>query len=72
MTFEECEMAVLRSSIDSIDKKKGEEMISNPQIIKIITIVEKFLKNKSNPNINLIDVNKDKKNIDIDQIKKLI
>ena len=44
MTFEECEMAVLRSSIDSIDKKKGEEMISNPQIIKIITIVEKFLK----------------------------
>ena len=44
MTFEECEMAVLRSSIDNIDKKKGEEMISNPQIIKIITIVEKFLK----------------------------
>ena len=44
MTFEECEMAVLRSSIDNIDKKKGEEMISNPQIMKIITIVEKFLK----------------------------
>ena len=44
MTFEECEMAVLRSSIDNIDKKKGEEMFRNPQIIKIITIVEKFIK----------------------------
>jgi len=31
-----------------------------------------LLQNKSNPNINLIDVTKDKKNIDIDQIKKLI
>ena len=35
MTFEECEMAVLRSSIDKIDKKKGEEMIGNPQVVKI-------------------------------------
>tara|TARA_S200000501_G_C20803048_1_gene734938 strand:+ start:597 stop:1526 length:930 start_codon:yes stop_codon:yes gene_type:complete len=31
-----------------------------------------LLQNKSNPNINLIDVTKDKKNIDVDQIKKLI
>ena len=31
-----------------------------------------LLQNKSNPNINLIDVTKGKKNIDIDQIKKLI
>ena len=44
MTFEECEMAVLRSSIDKIDKKKGEDMIGNPQVIKIINIVEKFIR----------------------------
>ena len=46
LTFEECEMTVLRSSIDKIDKKKGEEMNSNPEIIKIIDIVEKFIKKK--------------------------
>ena len=44
MTFEECEMAVLRSSIDRLEKKRGEEMISNPEIIKIINIVEIFIK----------------------------
>ena len=44
MTFEEYEMAVLRSSIDKIDKKKGEEMIGNPEIKKIIKIVETFIK----------------------------
>ena len=44
MNFEECEMAVLRSSMDKIDKKKGEKLISNPVIKKIINIVEKFLK----------------------------
>ena len=44
MTFEECEMAVLRSSIDRLEKKRGEEMISNPEIIKIINIVENFIK----------------------------
>jgi len=46
LTFEECEMTVLRSSIDKIDKKKGEKMNSNPEIIKIIDIVEKFIKKK--------------------------
>jgi len=46
LSFEECEMAVLRSSIDHIDKKKGKEMISNPEIVKIINIVEKFITKK--------------------------
>ena len=44
MNFEECEMAVLRSSMDKIDKKKGEQLISNPLVKKIINIVEEFLK----------------------------
>ena len=40
-------VAVLRSTIDKIDK--GEELISNPEINKIIKIVEKFIKkNKLN------------------------
>ena len=46
VNFEECELAILRSAIDSIDKAKGKKKINNPEIKKIIDIVENFLKNK--------------------------
>ena len=46
LNFEECELAILRSAVDKIDKKKGKEMINNPEIEKIIKIVEDFLKKK--------------------------
>ena len=30
VNFEECELAILRSAVDSIDKEAGKKMINNP------------------------------------------
>ena len=46
MNFEECELAILRSAVDSIDKEKGKKKINNPEVKTIIGIVENFLKKK--------------------------
>jgi len=46
MNFEECELAILRSAVDSIDKEKGKKKINNPEVKTIISIVEHFLKKK--------------------------
>jgi hypothetical protein len=43
LSFEECELAILRHSVDKIEKKTGRKMIGNPVIQEIISIVEKFL-----------------------------
>ena len=43
LTFEECELSILRQSVDKIEKKTGRKMIGNPVIKEIISIVEKFL-----------------------------
>ena len=43
MSFEECELAILRNAVDKMDKKSGESKINNPEVIKIIGVVEKFL-----------------------------
>lgn len=42
----ECELQILRSAVDNIERDLGENLINNPEIIKIIGIVEDFLKNK--------------------------
>ena len=44
MSFQECELAILRSAVDTIDKKTGRSKINNPDIKEIIHIVEGFLK----------------------------
>ena len=44
MSFEECELAILRSAVDKMDKKSGKNKIDNPEIKQIIDIVEEFLK----------------------------
>jgi hypothetical protein len=46
MTFEECELAILRQAVDNIDKIEGEELLKNPEIKYIVEIVEEFLINK--------------------------
>ena len=46
MTFEECELAVLRHAVDKIEMKTGKKLIKNPQIKQMIHIVETFLKLK--------------------------
>jgi hypothetical protein len=46
MTFQECEMAILRNAVDEMDIKRGEKTANSPEVIKIIEIVEEFLINK--------------------------
>ena len=44
MSFEECELTVLRSAVDNIGKKTGRIRINDPDIKEIINITEEFLK----------------------------
>lgn len=44
MSFDECELAILRAAVDKIDKKAGKNKINNPEVQDIIEIVESFLK----------------------------
>ena len=41
--FHECELSILRNAVDNMGKKVGKSKINNPEIQKIILIVEKFL-----------------------------
>ena len=36
MSFEECELAILRSAVDKIGKKMGTSKLNNPEIKRII------------------------------------
>lgn len=44
MTFEECELAIVRSSVEYIEQKTKRLKLKDPQVKTIITIVESFLK----------------------------
>ena len=46
MSFEECELAILRKAVDKAEYKEGKKMLNNPEISDIIKIVEDFLKSK--------------------------
>jgi hypothetical protein len=46
MTFEECELTILRSAVDKAEKISSRQRIENPEIKKIIDIVESFLKTR--------------------------
>ena len=43
MTFQECELAILRAAIDKRDMIEGEKLLKDPEVKTIITIVEEFL-----------------------------
>ena len=43
MTFQECELAVLRHAVDENEKISGEKLASSDEIKKMIQIVEDFL-----------------------------
>lgn len=43
MSFDECELAILRSAIDKIDFIKGKTLLKNDEVKKIIKIVEHFI-----------------------------
>jgi len=47
MTFDECELAILRHAVDETNVVKGKEIVSNEDVQKMIIILENFLiKNK--------------------------
>ena len=43
MTFEECELAIVRQAVQMIEDKAGKKKINTPEIQDIIHIVESFL-----------------------------
>ena len=46
MSFAECELAILRMQVDNEQKKMAKRVVNAPEIKKIITIVEEFIKKK--------------------------
>lgn len=46
MSFQECELAILRQAVDTNEKISGQKIASSEEIIKMIEIVEEFLKKK--------------------------
>jgi len=46
MSYEDCELTILRSAVDKIQNKTGRHLLHQPEIQKIIEIVEAFLKKK--------------------------
>ena len=46
MTFQDCELAILRAAIDKAEERQGRKTANSPEIKRIIGIVENFLKKK--------------------------
>lgn len=46
MSFEECELAILRQAVDESDERRAQKMIMNDDIKIIIDILETFLRSK--------------------------
>jgi hypothetical protein len=46
MKFEDCELAILRSAVDKADERRGRKEANSPEIKRIITIVEEFIRHK--------------------------
>jgi hypothetical protein len=46
MNFSECELAILRIQVDKAQEKIAKRVVNTPEIQKIISIVEKFIKQK--------------------------
>ena len=44
LTFNECELAILRSAVDKAEVKQGKNFLNSPEIKEIIYIVEEFMK----------------------------
>ena len=46
MSFQECEMAILRTAVDEADEVQSKRVVNSPEVQKMITIVEQFLRRK--------------------------
>ena len=47
MSFEDCELAILRTAVDLAEKKIGKRIVNTPDIQRMIEIVETFIKKKN-------------------------
>ena len=47
MTFQECELAILRLAVDKAEEKMGKRVVQSDDIKKIIVILENFIKKKN-------------------------
>jgi hypothetical protein len=73
MKFEDCEIAILRNAVDKAQENIGAKIVKSPEVVKILLILENFLKSKKlvcygGTAINSILPEKDKfynKNIEI-------
>ena len=43
MTFEECELTILRHAVDETEKLQGRKKVNSKDIQKMLTIVEDFI-----------------------------
>ncbi len=46
MSFNECELAILRAAVDKAEQKQGREVVNSPEVKRIINIVAQFLRRK--------------------------
>ena len=46
MTFDDCELAILRHAVDEAQKENAVKIVQNEEVKRMITIVEEFLKKK--------------------------
>jgi hypothetical protein len=46
MSFDECELAILRVATDKAEKQIGKDVVNSPETLKIVNIVENFLRRK--------------------------
>ena len=44
MTFQECELAILRAAVDEAGNRQGSKVVNSPEVVQIISVVESFLK----------------------------
>jgi hypothetical protein len=46
MTFQDCELAILRQAVDKAETRQGKKIANTPEVKRIIGIVENFLRKK--------------------------
>ena len=46
MTFEECELAILRHAVDETENMQGQKKVNNQDVQRMLSIVEDFIKKK--------------------------
>lgn len=46
MTFQDCELAILRQAVDKAEERQGRKTANSPEVQRIISIVEFFLRKK--------------------------